>query len=138
MSKLQVRLWDKKKKQMHYKDSMSLSLFISLNGGIWQQTDNLVMDNWTKRTIVQQFIGYKDTHDKKIYVGDIIEFYDLYGKQIGLVYYDDVNCCFSVKYQYCNQDNVIFYKYQPLFKIDKENILVIGNLYESNLAYTFT
>jgi len=72
-----------------------------------------------------QYTGLKDKNDKEIYEGDVVSYILFSVILIGVVGWDDFNLCFAINPN-SNDD-----RYHPMISTFKNNIEVIGNIYEN-------
>lgn len=72
---IEFRLWDKQEKKMLYYDQDVVPK-MTLNGVLVDEKDS----NVSNRYVIMESLGWNDYKGKKIYVGDIVEFYSGYYK----------------------------------------------------------
>lgn len=121
MQDIRFRAWDKKKNDWF--DDNDGDLYIESNGSINFGWDGEIMDDYTDRIVLMQYIGITDIYGVKIYEGDIVmemKSGDVFEVKYG--WFVDLSACYLPEvgaYLYDGHET------RPIYKLNYE---VIGNV----------
>ena len=124
MKELKFRCWDIEHNKMYYADMEEITAGIGQDYGLEDNALGFVNSHIREEKIIMQYTGLKDKKDKEIYEGDIIEtdLLDGISRKVKVIW-DEENLSFRLHGN--------FYKKFLNVHDDRENIEIIGNIYET-------
>ena len=128
MREIKFRAWDKEKKEMIYDNNLAgMPNMMTFNGWVYK-------NGKLQPYIMLQYSGLKDKNGKEIYEGDIIHFFHLGTKRIGIIKYADKWASFYIGTKNKYKINIaVTSVHSWYYREEDENTLVeiIGNIWES-------